>query len=47
MDQTVQTTPRNSEIIYKLLPQVTHGLDSTKSPWGLRNNQPNYYYGAA
>jgi len=28
----------------KLLPVVTHGFDSTNSPWGLRNHQRNWFH---
>jgi hypothetical protein len=39
MDWTTQTAPRDSEIINKLLPRITHGFNSANTPSGLRNHQ--------
>jgi hypothetical protein len=39
MDSAAQTAPRDSEIINELVSRVTHGFDSTKSPYGLINLQ--------
>jgi len=39
MDSTAQIAPRDSENINELLSTVTHGFDSTNSPYGFRNNQ--------
>jgi len=32
MDSTVETAPRDSEIINELLSRVTHGFDNPNSP---------------
>jgi hypothetical protein len=39
MDSKAQTAPRDSEIINELMSRVTHGFESAKSPYGLRNHQ--------
>jgi hypothetical protein len=39
MDLTIQTDPRDSEIINELLSRVSHGFDSSNSPKGLRYHQ--------
>jgi len=38
MDSTAQTALTDSEIINEQLSLVTHGFDSPKSPYGLRNH---------
>jgi len=39
MDSTAQTARTHSQIINALMSRVTHGLDTQKSPNGLKNHQ--------